>query len=432
MRAKVVIVGGGIMGTAIAVELARVLDPLRDPIVLFERSHVGAGSTGRSGAILRTHYADRAVAAMARDSLRSYASFEARSGRAIGFRRCGCLTLAGPAQRDWIARIERSVAMQRELGIRTEILRSEALRALLPGIEVASGTLGAWEPDSGFVDPVRTVEAFAALARVYGATTRIGVEVSEILVRGGRAIGVRTPAGDVDAESVVAVAGPWSGGLLARAGVDLPLKILRPENHFLAIRGKPIDAIGGPALEDPASHAPMDRGPCGEAWSAWTDETREESVRGLHPVLIDLEHGFYCRCDPDRRAARVGAIEYARDAELATPEPFAEEIDDATKLWARTALARRVPEYADAPDAGSIAGWYTLTPDAQAVIGPAPGVAGLLVVTGFSGHGFKLAPSVGEGVRQMVLGEPVSAFDAGFFSPARFVGAHDWSGAFGL
>jgi glycine/D-amino acid oxidase-like deaminating enzyme len=79
-------------------------------------------------------------------------------------------------------------------------------------------------------------------------------------------------------------------------------------------------------------------------------------------------------------------------------------------------------------------GMYTLSPDAQALIGPV-GEPGLFVVGGFSGHGFKLAPSIGEGVAQMLWGEPVSAFDVGFFSPDRFRrsgGGSSASRAFGL
>ena len=102
------------------------------------------------------------------------------------------------------------------------------------------------------------------------------------------------------------------------------------------------------------------------------------------------------------------------------------------KRWARSALARRLPEYEKRPDAGSIAAWYTLTPDAQALIGPVPGIAGLFIVTGFSGHGFKLGPSVGEGVAQLLFSEPVTALDLDFFSPTRFKGGETWGGRFGL
>jgi glycine/D-amino acid oxidase-like deaminating enzyme len=93
-----------------------------------------------------------------------------------------------------------------------------------------------------------------------------------------------------------------------------------------------------------------------------------------------------------------------------------------------------MPLYREQPDRGAQAAWYTLTPDAQALIGPCPGFENLFVVSGFSGHGFKLAPSIGEGVAQLLAGEPVGAFDARFFSAARFPGreARAWGGQFGL
>jgi glycine/D-amino acid oxidase-like deaminating enzyme len=91
-----------------------------------------------------------------------------------------------------------------------------------------------------------------------------------------------------------------------------------------------------------------------------------------------------------------------------------------------------MPGYTNRPDAGGLAAWYTLTPDAQALIGPVRGVANLWIASGFSGHGFKLAPSIGEGLAQMLHGEPVTAFDPAFFAPERFAGGEDWGGRFGL
>src|SRR5258707_105042 len=97
MKAKIVVVGGGVMGVAIAWHAARRADPLTEPIVLLERRALAAGASGRSGAILRQHYSDRVVAAMARDSLRVYSTLERKTGRSIGFERSGVLTLAGPS-----------------------------------------------------------------------------------------------------------------------------------------------------------------------------------------------------------------------------------------------------------------------------------------------------------------------------------------------
>jgi len=395
MHAELLVVGGGIMGLAIAEHCAR----RGAGVLLIERRELGAGSSGRSGAILRQHYRDAQVARMARDSLAVYAGFEEETGLGIGFVRSGVLTVAGPGQPEWCRRVRENVAMLRGLGIETELVDAARMRALVPGGRFAEGAVGAWEPGGGFVDPLRTVAAFGTLARRSGAEVRTGVELSGLELEGGRVVGARTSAGSVRCERVVLVAGPWTRRLLEPLGIRLPLRVVRPENHYL-------DAADAAA-----------RVPAGAA---------------LHPVLIDLEHECYARYDPAGVRTRTGRVDYDDDEELDDPDALREEVSAELKAWARAALARRLPPYATRPDAGSIAAWYTLTPDAQALIGPVPGVADLYVASGFSGHGFKLAPSVGAGVAQMLAGEPVTAFDPAFFDPARFRGDEGWSGRFGL
>jgi len=422
MRARILIVGGGIMGISTALRCAqRTADPNRDAVVLIERKHLGAGSSGRSGAILRQHYHDAPVARMARDSLREYAGFEERTGLPLGFHRTGVLTLAGPAQPDWCERIRANVAMLRDLGIETELVDAARMRALVPGIRVAEGAVGAWEPGGGFVDPNRTLDSFAKLARSHGAVTRLGVALTGIRVVDGRVSGARTSEGDYECEQLVVVAGPWTRALFREIGVELPLKVVRPENHYLGV-----PEMAGEEAEASSNRRPFSL----EDLHERRDPTR--SLRGLHPVLIDLEHGFYARCDPAHARTRVGHVDYDDDHELADPDALDETVSDELKRWTRAALAQRLPPYADRPDAGSIAAWYTLTPDAQALIGPVPGIAGLFVVSGFSGHGFKLGPSVGEGVAQMLFDEPVTALDPQFFAPTRFQGGERWGGRFGL
>jgi len=423
MRARILIVGGGIMGVSIAWKCAqRTRDPNREPVVLLERRHLGAGSSGRSGAILRQHYRDAVVARMARDSLREYASFETKTGFGLGFVRSGVITLSGPEQPEWCQRIRENVAMLQGLGIETELVDAARLRALVPGVQVAEGSVGAWEAGGGFVDPNQTLASFASLARASGAATRLGVELRELVLQGGRVTGARTSEGEYQAEAVVVVAGPWTRALFARHGIEFPLKVVRPENHYLAV---------AEMQAEQAAHIDLTRRYLSSEDAAdAADSARMTS--GVHPVLIDLEHGFYARCDPAHARSRVGRVDYDLDTELKDPDTLDEEVSEELKRWARAALSERIPAYRQRPDAGSIAAWYTLTPDAQALIGPVPGVAGLYVVTGFSGHGFKLGPSVGEGVAQMLFDEPVTALDPEFFSPARFKGGESWGGRFGL
>ena len=424
MKARVLVVGGGVIGTSIALEAAQRTDPLRAPVVLFEKDSIGAGSSGHSGAILRRFYADRELVVMARDSLRSYASFEARVGRSIGFTRSGVLTLAGPSDPEWCDKIREHAASMVELGIDVRVVEGTELRDILPGMWVNRGSVGAWEPGAGFVDPLRTLDGFAALARTYGAVTRLGSCVEEVRVRNGRVTGARTTEGDYTADQIVLVAGPWTGGILSELGVELPFRIVQPENHYLSMPDSWID----PTEEDPGDSSFL---------SFDTEDPSEKGhdalqPRGLHPVLIDLEYDVYCRCEPETRRSRVGRTDYSRDRVLERPEDRSEEVGDELTSWARETIAKRLPDYADQTDAGSLTSWYTLTPDCQPVIGPVPGIEGLFVAAGFSGHGFKLAPSVGEGMAQMLFDEPVTAFEPEFFAPDRFRGDESFEGRFGL
>jgi sarcosine oxidase subunit beta len=165
MRVHTLIVGGGVMGTSIAMHVARRSDPLGEPVLLLERRELAAGSSGRSGAILRQHYAARELAGMARDSLREYAGFEARTGYSVGFRACGVLTLAGGGEAAARELVRGNVEMQRSIGIDTRLLEAPAIRALVRGIAVADDAVAAWEPGAGVCDPRRTVESFGAVAR---------------------------------------------------------------------------------------------------------------------------------------------------------------------------------------------------------------------------------------------------------------------------
>jgi len=410
------------MGVAIALHLARRCHPLDEPVVLLEKSRLAAGSSGRSGAILRQHYSDRELASMARDSLRVYANLEARTGRTIGFQRTGVITLAGPERPEMIALVERNIAMQQSIGIDTRLIEAREMRALVPGLVVADGSIGAYEPDGGGVDPIRTVEVFAALAREAGAVTRIGVKVTRIVTDGTRVIGVDTDGGRILADDVVVATGPWSRPLLAAIGFDAPLSVVRPEQHFQALPNdsRAVASDADARVEDSA----LDR----------FGLSRDALAAAAHPVILDLERGFYTRCEGHAGRTRVGRMDYSHDDPISDPDALDESVSTDFRRWAREQLTARLPIYTDEPSVGAQVGLYTLTPDAQALIGRPRAFTGLVVVTGFSGHGFKLAPSVGEGVAQMLLGETVSAFDAEFFAPDRFAGrtSASTSGAFGL
>ena len=139
MRARVVVIGGGVMGVSIAWQLARRFDPHTDPVVLVEKKELAAGSSGRSGAILRQFYGAREVAALARDSLRVFANFERETGRSIGFMPSGVLTLASRKIAGQAELVTTNIAMMRLLGIAVELVDAARIRELVPEARVAVG-----------------------------------------------------------------------------------------------------------------------------------------------------------------------------------------------------------------------------------------------------------------------------------------------------
>src|SRR5207247_475623 len=113
------------------------------------------------------------------------------------------------------------------------------------------------------------------------------------------------------------------------------------------------------------------------------------------PIIVDIGLGVYFKSEGGR-GTRVGSLDYAGDARI-DPDHYDEGVSGAFVSWSRARVAERLPPYRDAVSWGGCGAIYGVTPDGQALIGPVPGRPGLFVAAGFSGHGFKLAPSVGRG-----------------------------------
>ena len=408
VKAKILIVGGGAMGTCTAMQSARRCDPLREPVVLLEKDRLGAGSSGRSSAILHQAYGERKLAGMSRDALKTYSGIKSTSGRSVGYRKTGALILAGANDSEMAQRLEAEVLMHKDLGIASSIVNAEEIRSIVPGIEVANNEVGAWQPEGGFVDPARAIMSFATLARSYGASTRIGIEEPKILVDNGKIAGVETSAGTFEAPNVVVTAGPWTPKILAELGVDLPLSVVQTEECFLRMPNP--DLTDDDEEDRELGHADM--------------ETRFlpdplDAMPVAHPVIVDLPNEVLMRCEPGSGRTRIERLS-ADFIELAHPDELQKEVTSGLQDWIRDQVVRRLPVYEAEESLGCQTSWTTLTPDRRPLAGPIDAIPGLYAVAGTTGNDFQLAPSIGEGLSQMILGQPVSAFDPEFFSPGRF------------
>ena len=225
--ADVVIVGGGSTGTSIAWQLAKMS---AGRVVLLERRGLAAQATGITAGIVRTHYTHETLARMALRARQVFENFDDEVGGAAGFRQTGFLALLGP---DDVETVAANVAMHRELGINTYILSSDEIREVEPRLALFGIGAAAWEPESGYADPVRTAHSFASAARRHGAELRIGVGADRLDVDASGIVGIETNAGYISTRAVVVANGYSSRHLVAPLGLELPLTPVRHAVAFM-------------------------------------------------------------------------------------------------------------------------------------------------------------------------------------------------------
>lgn len=368
----VVIVGGGIMGCATALELAR----RGATVAVVEKGALASGSTGRSSAIVRQHYSNEVTARMARYGLEVFGDFDARVGGACGFDPCGFLVLVPSADE---AGLRANVALQRSVGIDTRVLDADEIGEVLPGVASADLVAAAWEPGAGYADPHLTTSSMMEAARRSGARLHAGREVTGVRFERGRVAGVDTTRGPMRAGVVVNCAGPWGARVAAMAGLNVPVEPCRAQLGVFA---------------------------------------RPEGRRGRHPVVLDFVHASYFRPETGGLML-VGVIDPSEAEDVVDPDDYPEHPDEGYELLVGERWIRRCPEMEAAEPRRGYAGLYAITPDWHPVIDEVPSGSGHFLCTGFSGHGFKLGPAVGLMTAQMILGEEPT-FDARMFRLSRW------------
>src|SRR4030081_629147 len=150
----ILIVGGGVMGTSIALALAK---RKAGRVILLEKAFLAAGSSGKSGAIIRQHYSNRLTASMARRSLRVFEHFDDLVGGPPVFTHTGMVLIVNERDR---AGLEANVAMQREMGIDVRAVSAEQLADIDPNARLADDELAVFEAEAGYVEAVQVVASF--------------------------------------------------------------------------------------------------------------------------------------------------------------------------------------------------------------------------------------------------------------------------------
>ena len=225
--ARVVIIGGGVVGCSVAYHLAKL--GWRD-IVLLERKQLTSGTTWHAAGLIAQLRATQNMTRLAKYSQELYGSLEAETGVATGFKRVGSITVALTGER--FEELQRGAAMARAFGVEIETISIAETRRRHPLLETRDVVGAVYLPKDGQGDPANIALALARGARQNGATIIEGVKVTGVDTRRGRVTGVSTDHGPIAAEIVVNCAGLWGREVGRMAGVALPLQACE---HFYIV-----------------------------------------------------------------------------------------------------------------------------------------------------------------------------------------------------
>src|SRR5271166_6364012 len=353
---RVIVVGAGVVGCSLAMHLARA----GASVDVLERGDICAGMSARSGALVRMHYTFPPEVALAQASRRYFRNWPDIVGGECGFIETGFAIVVGEPN---VEALRANVAMQRRLGVDTDIISPEELHRIDPNVNLEDVALAAYEPHSGYADPIATTHALADAARRAGARFHLRTPVASIRTRAARAIGAMDAAGHFhEADALCLVTGPWTAPLLAPLGVHVPITPERAQIAFFR---------------------------------------RDSGLR--HLIYIDTIAGSYFRPHGDNLSlAGLGGTKL----DDADPDRFREANDPEFIEDVRRRLGARIPALAEAPYARGHAGIYDVTPDQRPILDEVPGIDGLFIAAGFSGTGFKTAPAVGAAMSELILNGP--------------------------
>ncbi len=354
-KVDVAIIGGGIAGVSLAYHLTKI--GITD-VGLFERKQLTSGTTWHAAGLFTQMRASANMTDLARYTSELFASLEAETGQATGFRRNGSLRVANSEAR--FEEMLRAVGPARQFGLNIDILRPEEVVERWSPISPEGIVGGIWSPDDGMVNPLDVTMAMAKGAKMGGARIFEHTLVTRILVEGGRAVGVMTDKGEVRAKNVVITGGMWSRDLAATIGVSLPLQATE---HFYLVT-----------------------------------EVIPDLPKNL-PVLFVADEGAYYKEDAgkilfggyEKRAKPWGQNGIPEDFCFDSLPPDFEQFEEIIN----TCMAR-VPTLANAGIQLFFNGPESFTPDTSYLMGETPEVEKLFCACGFNSIGILSSGGVGK------------------------------------
>lgn len=423
---KVAIIGGGVIGVSTALFLAE----RGIPVALFEKGEIAGEQSSRNWGWCRRTGRDSREMPLIVESMRLWDGMNERVGRKTGFRVTGIAYTA--EKEEEVERYAEWIKIASEHGIETQLLNGQQAASLAPGLTrpLKGGMI---TPLDGRAEPQKAVPAFAAKAQELGAVILQNCAVRGIETTNGRVSAVLNEKGRVACEAIVVAGGAWSRLIISSFDAHLPQLKVRSS----VFRTSPIENGIEPAIafSDFALRKRLDGGYTVASLGGSIADIVPDSFRFFRDFLPSLstewkslrfrfgerffEEAFQWKLRP---ADQISVFERIRTLD---PEPHR-----AANAAVLAKLKAAIPSFASATIAQEWAGLIDTMPDVIPVISPLHGIDGLIVATGFSGHGFGIGPGAGRLVADMISGEtPVvdpSPFHISRFSDGSKIRIENW------
>jgi len=369
-NAEILIIGGGVVGASVAYHLTR--RGAKDVLILERENRLGSGSTGKATGGVRAQFETEINIKM---SLYSIDFFE-RWDFDCEYEPRGYLFFA--TDEEQFDYLRRNVEKQTSLGVKAvEIVDTKTISEIVRGLNCEDIRGGSFGGRDGFINPLGVLEGFMKKAIANGAEILTGTEVLSIETRGGKAVGVETDKGVIEAETIVLCSGAWAKNLAKTAGVDLPVE---PQKRQIV-------------------------------WAKSETDLPENL-----PMVIDLGSGFHFRPAKDSRREVLFAYPDADEKpgfDTSFDESFIPKVFERAKHRApfltETTVVREKCR----------AGLYENTPDHHAIIGGCE-IENLYFCGGFSGHGVMHSPAAGRATAEIILDGKANFLDVSCLSLERF------------
>ena len=366
--ADIVIIGGGVMGASAAYHLAR--RGMKNIVLLEKEDFFGAGATGRCAGGVRYQFSTEINIRLSLESLPMLECFQEEIGQDVNYRQCGYLLIA-TSEKD-AATFRKNVELQHRLGVQTQLLSGEEVRARLPFMRLEDAIAGTFHHKDGLVDPNSVVAGYIGAAQKMGVKALTRAEVTGIRIEHGGVTAVESTQGLIQTPRVLNAAGPWAGLVGEMAGVPIPI---------LPIRRQMFTTTSLPEI-------PAD-----------------------FPFVIDFGQSLYFHREGE-------GLLIGMSNQKQTPG-FDQNVDEEFEFVNLEAALERLPLLERASRASHWAGLYEVTPDAHPIFGGSP-VKGFTICAGFSGHGFMHGPVAGKLMAEYILDGCFSTVDVSVLDLARF------------